>query len=160
MNVKEDAKIVRPFLDAVKNVITMMAMVEVAPGKPYMKKDTNAKGDVTGVIGITGDRNGTMSVTFTRGCILTIVGNMLGETISDLNQDVRDAVGELTNMISGQTRQGLEAAGVRLEAGIPSVITGDDHSISHISREPILAVPFDTPHGGFTLEVSLEKPKN
>jgi len=159
MNAKEDAKIVRPFLDAVKNVISTMAMVQVTPGKPFMKKDTNAHGDVTGVIGITGDRNGTMSVTFTRDCILTIVSNMLGETIDDVNQDVRDAVGELTNMISGQTRRGLEIAGMRLEAGIPSVITGRDHSISHISREPILAIPFETPHGGFTLEVSLEKPK-
>lgn len=159
MNVKEDAKIVRPFLDAVKHVITTMAMVQVSPGKPYMKKDTNAHGDVTGVIGITGDRNGTMSVTFTGPCIMAIVGNMLGETIEELNQDVRDAVGELTNMISGQTRRGLEATGMRLEAGIPSVVTGHDHSISHITREAILAVPFETPHGPFTLEVSLEKPK-
>lgn len=159
MNVKEDAKIVRPFLDAVKNVISTMAMVEVSPGQPFMKKGEDAYGDVSGVIGITGDRNGTLSVTFTRNCIQTIVGNMLGEPIEELNQDVKDAVGELTNMISGQTRRGLEATGMRLEAGIPSVITGEGHTVTHISRDPILAVPFKTPHGDFTLEVSLEKPK-
>jgi chemotaxis protein CheX len=159
MNVKEDAKIVRPFLDAVKNVIGTMAMIEVVPGKPFMKRDTVAQGDVTGVIGITGDRNGTMSVTFTQTCILAVVGNMLGEPITELGQDVRDAVGELTNMISGQARRGLEMVGVRLEAGIPTVVTGENHSIAHISREPILAVPFSTPHGEFTLEVSLETPK-
>jgi chemotaxis protein CheX len=73
MNVKEDAKIVRPFLEAVKNVIGTMAMIEVVPGKPFMKRDTVTSGDVTGVIGITGDRNGTMSVTFTRPCIQAVV---------------------------------------------------------------------------------------
>jgi chemotaxis protein CheX len=159
MNVKEDAKIVRPFLEAVKNVIGTMAMIEVVPGKPFMKRDTVASGDVTGVIGITGDRNGTMSVTFTRPCIQAVVGNMLGEPVDELNQDVRDAVGELTNMISGQARRGLQMLGVRLEAGIPTVVTGENHSIAHISREPILAVPFSTTHGDFTLEVSLETPK-
>jgi hypothetical protein len=40
MNVKEDAKIVRPFLEAVKNVIGTMAMIEVVSGKPFMKRDT------------------------------------------------------------------------------------------------------------------------
>lgn len=156
MNVKEDAKIVRPFLDAVSNVLSTMAMVAVVPGKPFVKKDNTAHGDVSGVIGLAGDRKGTISVTFTRDCVLTVVGNMLGESITEMNNDITDAVGELTNMISGQARQGLQKVGMTIEAGIPTVIMGVNHSISHRSSNPILAIPFSTDHGSFTLEVSLE----
>lgn len=156
MNVKEDAKFVRPFMDAVNNVLTTMAMVRVTPGKPFIKSDTTAHGDVTGVIGLSGDRSGTVSLTFTKDCVLAVVSNMLGEAITELNTDIRDAVGEMTNMISGSARQGLQKDGLTIEAGIPTVVMGPNHSISHMSKDPILAIPFSTDHGGFTLEVSLE----
>jgi len=156
MNVKEDAKIVRPFLDAVQNVISTMAMIEVTPGKPFVKKDTVARGDVTGVISMSGDRQGTISVTFTQDCALAVVSNMLGEKLTELNNDIRDAVGELTNMISGQARRGLQQDGLTLEAGIPTVVMGPNHSISHISKDPIMAIPFSTPNGDFTVEVCLQ----
>ena len=156
MNVKEDAKIVKPFLHAVENVITTMAMIEVKSGKPYIKRDSVACGDVSGIIGMSGDRNGTISVTFSESAITAIVSNMLGESITEMNQDVKDAVGELTNMISGQARRGLAEIGLTMNGGIPTVITGKDHSISHISKDPLLAIPFETAHGNFTVEVSLE----
>lgn len=156
MNVKEDAKLVRPFMDAVNSVLTTMAMIQVKPGKPFIKNDTTAHGDVTGVIGLSGDRSGTVSLTFTKDCVLAVVSSMLGETITELNTDIRDAVGEMTNMISGSARQGLQKNGMTIEAGIPTVIVGNDHSISHLSKDPILAIPFSTDHGNFTLEVSLE----
>ncbi|MBU1002882.1 MAG: chemotaxis protein CheX [Proteobacteria bacterium] len=156
MNVKEDAKIVRPFLDAVQNVISTMARIEVSAGKPFVKKDTIAHGDVTGVISMSGDRAGTISVTFTRECALAVVSNMIGEKIIELNHDISDAVGELTNMISGQARRGLQQDGLTMEAGIPTVVMGANHSISHITKSPLLAIPFSTVHGTFTVEVSLE----
>ncbi|MEW5773859.1 MAG: chemotaxis protein CheX [Thermodesulfobacteriota bacterium] len=156
MNVKEDAKVVKPFLHAVENVISTMAMVEVKAGKPYMKRDNVACGDVSGIISMSGDRNGTISVTFSEAAIKVIVSNMLGEQITEMNQDVKDAVGELTNMISGQARRGLAEIGMTMNGGIPTVITGKDHSISHICKDPLLAIPFETPNGPFTVEVSLE----
>jgi len=36
---------------------------------------------------------------------------MFAETITELNDEVKDAVGELSNMISGQARQKLELIG-------------------------------------------------
>ncbi|SKA76492.1 chemotaxis protein CheX [Desulfobaculum bizertense] len=156
MNVKEDVRIVKPFLNAVQSVLSMMAMVEATPGKPYIKKDSQAVGDVTGIISLSGDRNGTISVTFSEACILRVVSGMLGEEITEMGAEIRDAVGELTNMISGQARQGLSALGTKFDGGIPSVIMGKNHTISHICKEPILAIPFSTACGAFTVEVSLE----
>ena len=81
---------------------------------------------------------------------------MLGDDISDIIQDTSDAVGEITNMVSGQARAGLSEMGIVLQGSTPSIILGDGHVISHVSSSPIIAIPFDTQAGNFTLEFCLE----
>lgn len=150
-----DASIINPFITATLNVIETMAFLKATAGKPFLKKDDTARGDVTGVIGITGAAHGTISVTFDEGSILKIVSNMFGEEITELDSEVADAAGELTNMISGQARQKLEEAGKIFEAAIPSVITGKGHKIIHITDGPKIAIPFTLEKNEFTIEVCL-----
>jgi chemotaxis protein CheX len=152
-----DVKLINPFINATINVLETMAFVTVTAGKPYLKKDSLAKGDVTGVIGLTGVANGTISVTFHEVCILNIVSNMFGEEMKELNSEIADAVGELTNMISGQARKELEEMGRVFKAAIPSVITGKSHQVSHYTKGPTIAIPFSTDSGDFTIEVCFER---
>lgn len=151
-----DVKLVNPFIDATLYVLETIASTRVRPGKPYLKKDQVARGDVTGVIGLTGEAQGTISVSFSEKSILAIVSSMFGEEMKELNEEIQDAVGEISNMISGQARQKLEELGKSLKAAIPTVIMGKGHSITHITSQPIIAIPFDTDNGDFTIEVCLE----
>ncbi len=152
-----DVKLINPFINATINVLETMAFISVTAGKPYVKTGNVAKGDVSGVLGLTGVANGTIAVTFEEKCILTIVSNMFGETMTELNNEIADAVGELTNMISGQARRELEQIGKVFKAAIPSVVTGRDHSIIHYSDGPKIAIPFSTESGEFTIEVCFER---
>ena len=152
-----DVKLINPFINATINVLETMAFVTVEAGKPYLKKDNVAVGDVSGIIGLTGVANGTIAVTFEEKCILTIVSNMFGEAMTSLNEEIADAVGELTNMISGQARRELEEMGKIFKAAIPSVITGHNHSIRHYTNGPKIAIPFHTDGGDFTIEVCFER---
>ncbi|MBI9087750.1 MAG: chemotaxis protein CheX [Desulfobacterium sp.] len=152
-----DVKLINPFINATSNVLETMAFVSVEAGAPYLKKDNVAKGDVTGVIGLTGVANGTISVTFQETCILDIVSNMFGEKMEELNSEIADAVGELTNMISGQARKELEELGKVFKAAIPTVVTGKNHSISHYTDGPRIAIPFFVGEGRFTIEVCFER---
>ncbi len=152
-----DVKLINPFINATANVLETMAFVTVTPGKPYLKTDNVAKGDVTGVIGLTGVANGTISVTFCEDCILDIVSNMFGEEMKTLDSEISDAVGELTNMISGQARKELEEVGRVFKAAIPSVVTGKNHSVTHYTDGPKIAIPFSTDNGNFTIEVCFER---
>ncbi|MEH0019870.1 MAG: chemotaxis protein CheX [Desulfobacter sp.] len=154
-----DVKLINPFINATINVLETMAFVTVTAGKPYVKQDSKAIGDVTGVLGLTGVANGTISVTFEENCILTVVSNMFGEEMNTLNEDIADAVGELTNMISGQARRELDEAGKVFKAAIPSVITGKDHAIRHYTDGPKIAIPFKTDGGEFTIEVCFDRQK-
>ena len=100
-----DVQLINPFINATLKVLETMAFVKAKAGKPFLKKDNTAKGDVSGIIGFTGETNGTVSVSFDESCILKIVSSMFGEEITEINSEITDAVGEITNMISGQARQ-------------------------------------------------------
>lgn len=127
-----DVKLINPFINATLNALETMAFTKARAGNPYLKKDQVACGDVSGVIGLTGEVSGTISVSFTKKSILAIVSNMLGEEIKELNEEIQNAVGEITNMISGQAGQKLEGLGRSLKAAIPTVITGKNHSITQL----------------------------
>ena len=152
-----DVEIINPFIDATMNVLETMASIKVRPGKPYLKKDKVAKGEVSGVIGLTGEVSGTLSVSFTETSILSLVSNMFGEEMKEMDEEIKDAVGEITNIISGQARQKLEESGRSMRAAIPTVITGKNHTITHITTFPVFAVDFSTDNGGFTIEVCFEE---
>ena len=151
-----DVELAKPFIKAAISVISTMAFITPRPGKPFVKKNSVAQGDVTGLVGLTGDKNGSVSISFSKGCAVAIVKNMLGDDISDIMNDVKDAVGEITNMVSGQARAGLAEKGLVFQGSTPSVIMGDGHTISHMARNPIMAIPFETDHGGFTIEFCFE----
>lgn len=151
-----DVTLINPFIEATLHVLSSLAFTKARAGKPYLKKDSLAQGDVSGIVGLTGETSGTLSVSFSEQSILAIVSSMFGEPIKEINDEVKDAVGEILNIVSGQARQKLEMKGRLLKGAIPTVITGKNHTISHITRHPIIAIPFDTDNGKFTIEVCLE----
>jgi len=149
-----DVKLINPFLVAAMHVLKTMAQVDAKPGRPFLKKDDLAIGDVSAIIGITGAAKGSMALIFTEQCIKDIASNLLGEPFTELNHEVRDAVGELTNMICGDARRRLAEDGFILQAGIPTIVGGKGHTITHIASGPCLAVPFTTSQGSFMVEVA------
>ena len=149
-------EIAKPFIQATIHVLSTMASITPVAGAPYAKKNDMAQGDVSAIVGITGDMSGTISVTFTKKCAIALVRGMLGDDIQDIVQDTKDAVGEITNMISGQTRSGLTEIGLNFQGSTPSVIMGDNHTISHITKGQVIAIPFSSNAGEFTVEFSFE----
>lgn len=154
MSNRYDVDFINPLLEAVVNVLSTMANVSVVPGAPFINKKRTARGDVTGIIGITGHARGAISLSLSKGAILKIVNNMLAENYTEINDEIANAVGELTNMISGQARMHLANQGLAFQAGTPSVIQGKGHKITHVSNAPILAIPFSFEHGDLVVEVS------
>jgi chemotaxis protein CheX len=147
------AEFINPFLEATVSVLKTMAHLEPIPGKPYIKKGSSAIGDISGIVGITGETEGSLCITFSRGCILLIISQMFNEEQKEINEEVKDAVGELTNMISGDSRRRLEEMGHHFLGAIPSVISGVGHEVKHITKGPILSIPFGTQAGNFIVEV-------
>lgn len=150
-----DVRFINCFVDGTMDVLKTMAFIEPRPGKPYLKKENAAQGDVSAIIGLTGDAKGSLALSFSASCIIKIVSNMLGEDIGEINGDVRDAVGEITNMVSGVSRKCLESQGFNVVAAIPTVVAGKNHSIRHVLGGPSIIIPFETDYGSFVVDVCL-----
>lgn len=149
---------VNPFLESILNVLSTMAMIEAKPGRPSLKTSEVACGDVTGIIGMTGERaRGTLAITFTEFVILEITKRMLGEEATSIDDTVIDLVGEITNMVTGGAKKLLSEEGYTFDMAIPSVVAGKSHTIRHKSKAPIIIVPFSTGAGEFYVEICFEE---
>jgi len=151
-----NADFITSFLEATVSVLKSMTSLDVVPGKPSIKKGASACGDISGIVGITGETEGSICVTFTKDCILQVIGKWLGEEQKEITEDVKDAVGELTNMISGDSRRRLSDVGHNFQGAIPSVISGPGHEIKHITQGPVLSIPFTLNGNDFVVEVCLK----
>lgn len=153
-----DVNIINPFITSAINVIQTMAFTPVTPGKPKVKEDNSTFGAVTGLIGLAGENcAGNMVISFDEKAILAIVGKMLGEEIPGINKDVVDAVGELTNMISGGAKSELAEMGYVIRMSIPVMIVGRELELSQLTKRPVLAIPMSIAEGAFVIEAQLSK---
>jgi chemotaxis protein CheX len=85
---------------------------------------------------------------------LRAASTMLMDEMHELNDDVLDAVGELTNVIAGQAKAELEE--YNLSVSLPNVVTGEKHEIRFPSKTPPLCIAFDTDIGPLRLEVGFD----
>ena len=154
-----NVRFINPFLQGTISVLKTMAFVDPIAGTPYLKKDCVARGDISGIIGLTGEAKGSLALSFSESCILRIVSNMLGEEIRGANGDIKDAVDEITNMVSGVARKHLENDGLNITAAIPTVVAGKDHSIIHVMGGPSIIIPFTIDAGSFVVDICLGETK-
>jgi chemotaxis protein CheX len=147
------AEIINPFLEATLSVLKTMASLEPTNEKPFVRSGQAVTGDISGIVGFTGEMEGSLCLSFSKGCILHVVTKMFGEQVKEINDEVKDAVGELTNVISGDSRRRLDEIGHHFLGAVPTVITGPGHEVRHITKGPILCIPFSTQAGAFVVEV-------
>ncbi|MFZ5775877.1 MAG: chemotaxis protein CheX [Thermodesulfobacteriota bacterium] len=146
-----------PFVHATKNVLETMAQTKLNGQKPYLKDGATTFGDVTGIIGMASDKiEGSMMISFPQGCILQIVSRMLMEPPKEkIDNDIVDAVGELTNMICGGAKAEFGKMGLSFNLATPTMVTGKGVEIHYRTDVPILVIPFETDCGTFVLEANL-----
>lgn len=158
-----DVNFVNPIVSAVVQVLGTMAQLELTRGTPFLKKATDSSaaiGDISGMIAMNSNRFlGSMAICFEKSLALQVYAKMLGETPSDLNDDVKDAVSELTNVIFGNAKRDLNVAGHTIAPAIPTVVTGPKHEIRHAARGEVICIPFSCPHGKLMVECMIS-PKN
>lgn len=153
-----DAKLINPFIDSAINVLSTMCSVNPVPGKISIKSEKKTWGDVTGIIGLAGETvMGNMMLSFNKSGVLHIVSKMLMDNFTEINQEVTDAVGELTNMITGGAKKELSELGMATEMAIPIVVAGKGVEITQLASSPIISVPFSFPEGAFVIEANLAK---
>jgi chemotaxis protein CheX len=148
---------INPFLTAAISVFNTMLQVELVRGEPFVKNGTQPNYEVSGLIGLSGKAKGMVVLSLCREAAMSATGIMTGERCRDINSDVADAVGELTNMIAGAAKAQLEQ--LNLSVSLPTVITGKTHCIDFPTKTMPICIPFDSIWGPVTVEVGLVEDK-
>lgn len=147
------AEIINPFLSAAANVFQTMLDWELKRGQLYLAEHVHPEFEISGVIGLTGKYSGTVSLSMGKELAIEATEVMLGERPSELDADVVDTIGELTNMVAGNAKTQLEKFSMSL--GLPSVIIGMNHSIEFPRGVTPIGIPFESPIGSVFLDVGL-----
>jgi chemotaxis protein CheX len=113
----------------VPEVLQTMVGISATPesGNAHAPQPSTLSG-VTGSIGLSGKVNGMVYTAFTEKLAKTVAEKILGGSASD--QDVADVVAELTNMVTGNLKSRLCDLGFNCALSIPSVMRGDDITVS------------------------------
>ena len=144
---------INPFLAAALDVFRVMLDCDMKRGTPYLKGTVQPDHEISGVIGLTGKAIGTVVLSLGREAAITATGVMLGEKPTEINADVIDAVGELTNMIAGNAKAALER--LEMSISLPNVIVGRNHSVEFPSGVTPIGLPLECEWGPISLSVGL-----
>ncbi len=149
-----DATLVNPFIEGTLHILDTTAFVKVQPQTPFLKKDSKLQGDISGIVEVSGDLSGTAAICFTEQSILGIVSAMFGEDMTEINDEIHDAVGEISNMVAGHVTTKIAEMGKKVKVKFKEIKAGKDVSIEHVKgAEHILVLPFKSTKGKVVIEV-------
>ena len=153
-----DALLVNPFIEGASHIIDTTALVKVKPEPIFLKNDAISLGDITGMLDMDRDLTGSIAVFFHKKSILGVVSAMFGKETTEMNEEIDDAVGEISNMIAGQVTTKMAELDKKVKIKLTTVVSGKDHVVEHIDNsENVLAISFKTTKGRFFIEVSIRK---
>lgn len=144
---------INPFVAATVNVFEMMLGCRLERGSLALKREHAPTHEVSGLIGLSGRCRGMVVVSVGRLTAIRAAEAMLGVRPEELNSEVMDAIGELTNMIAGSAKSQLEE--YRLTIGLPTVICGKTQAIAFPSQSQPIVIPFDSEIGPVCVQVGL-----
>jgi chemotaxis protein CheX len=144
---------VLPFVDSVSNVFETMLQMPVSVGEPTLKPQDTPAADVSGIIGMTGDVDGTVVLGFPIPTAERAVAVFTGMEIAADHEDFADAIGELVNMISGGAK--AKFVGKHADISCPSVVIGAGHSVFGRKCVKSIRIPCSCDLGDFHVDVAI-----
>jgi chemotaxis protein CheX len=149
-----DVSYINPFIIATIECFKTMITDQIVPQTPALKRSPYPKYDISGIIGLSGEAQGSISFGFQKDIAVKVVSGMLKAEITEHDPDLPDAIGEIANIIAGNAKRGL--SNFNLSISLPNVIIGKNHELGGEGGAPTIIVPFSCTLGNFLMEVSLK----
>ena len=111
---------------SVEEVFRLMLGVDCVrdPVAPAVEPDA-----VTAVVGFGGALSGACIFRSPDGAAREIAARMTGMTFAEIDDTVKDAVGEICNMLAGAWKGGIPQLAAQCGLSVPAVITGRDYRL-------------------------------
>jgi chemotaxis protein CheX len=143
-------------IDSTKEIFSSMVMMEVSV-KEVEVQHGPLQDTITGMIGLAGTHKGILAVHIPYTVAMAITSSFLMMDVTEIDEDVHDAIGEVANMLGGNVKTILSEKGRDIDLSLPSTIAGSEYSFSSDKEVDSLIIEFDTGKGTFLVELDLEK---
>ncbi|MCC7142945.1 MAG: chemotaxis protein CheX [Candidatus Eisenbacteria bacterium] len=150
-----DPAFVEAFKFAISNFFSTMLSTEVEIADPSVSSSFESVFDVSGIIGLSGDVQGSVVVSFPTSTAEAVVTKFAGMPMSQDDDDFTDAIGEVTNMIAGGAKSNFPDTSVSISC--PSVVVGHGHKVFRRHDLPVIEFACTCDCGAFAVQVTLKK---
>lgn len=145
-------ELVKYLTDATLEVFASMIFIDIA-AEPAADSMPPIEPNVSSLIGLAGDLKGILAVHCPAAVALGVTTAMLGMEVTALGEDVKDAIGEIANMVAGGLKVSLAAVDKKVELALPTTVIGKAIRTSGLSGATRAMVPFSSPLGRFGIEL-------
>jgi len=141
----------KTFVEGTTNYFEVAAQQPASVGSPYLTEGAPAIHEYTGVISISGRREGVVYFTAPKAMLTVLLMKMQENDFS--HENMRDLVGEVANTISGNARRDF---GNEFVISVPSVIAGDRAEPPSVAGARSFVIPINWRSHSAKLVVSLK----
>lgn len=143
-------------IDATQSVFDTMLMLPVTSGETLADKVYLFKDSISGMLGFSGDIQGMLTIHCPQQVAFTITGQLLGIEVESMDEDVKDTIGEMANMILGGIKDTFLEQGTDISLAIPTVLAGRSYRVKTVDYASWTTVPFNLDVGEFLVELKLK----
>jgi chemotaxis protein CheX len=138
-----------------REIIASALSWRVSNGRVIIRPVNSATSETSSIIGFVGGVEGALIFRCTRAVAVAATRAMLGVDATEESAEVRDAVGELLNMIIGQAKTYYSEHCEAFTFTLPTTVMGDNYQIYLRAKpgQPVASVHFLCPVGPFSVEV-------
>ena len=136
---------------------TMVGMDDILHESMQSEPATHFRDSVSAMVGLAGSYSGIVSLHASQKLALAFTSGMLGMEVAEVDDDVRDALGEISNMIAGSVKQCLSSGGADIKLSTPTVVASENYTISSGTPSDTLTFRFAAGEETFLVSAALKR---
>jgi chemotaxis protein CheX len=138
-----DVNFLNSMISAVTNTIMQITGESLAVGNPMLKKPSETSGDISGTVSVLSSSfRGSVALSFQSESFIKLISKFLNIEFKTINEENKDSIIELLNVIFSSAKAEMVKLGTEIVAAVPTVITGQGHSVDHKQNSPTFTIQF------------------
>ncbi|MDR2643368.1 MAG: chemotaxis protein CheX [Planctomycetaceae bacterium] len=152
-----DIDYINPVIAGLEEAFTTQLSCRIERLGLGLMENNQALHPVSGIIGVSGKGVGTIVLSMSVSVAVKVASNMLMDTdINEINDDVMDAVGEITNIVCGCAKAKLSQYSLNIT--LPNVLYGENCRLHFPQNSHPIMIPFKCEWGQLALQIGFTFP--
>lgn len=143
----------KKIINTTEEIFSTMIFMPLSASTPLTEGKEVLGCNVSAMIGLTGDFTSMLALHCPAEVGMAITGEMLGIEVEKIDDDVKDTLGEISNMLAGGLKEAFAAENINLELSIPTTVSGNSYRVSSPTKSDRVIIPFDLEQGRFFVEI-------